>query len=85
MDVQRSGRTSHRRAGASMNVQHIEDTRAAAQRRIRDEELTRLECVLVAYEIEKANARLQVYEYCKQFGHALIGEWVHQHYEANRS
>lgn len=84
MDLQRAGRPSLRRDGAAVSVYRMEETRAAAQRRIHEDEMARLECILVAYEIDKANARLQVYEFCKQFGHALVGEWVHQHYEAEK-
>ena len=57
-------------------MRDFEDTRESALKRIRAEELDRLDAILTAYELEKANAKYAVRELCAKFGANHIAAWV---------
>jgi hypothetical protein len=55
-----------------------ESSRLAAIRRIRGDELDRLDAQLGNYELERANAKVQIRQMCEQFGSSHVAEWVLQ-------
>jgi hypothetical protein len=55
-----------------------ESSRLAAIRRIRGDELDRLDAQLGNYELERANAKVQIRQFCEQFGSSHVAEWVLQ-------
>lgn len=59
-------------------MSNFESARIAAITRIHAEELDRMEAQLVAYELERANAKFMVRQICKQFGANHVAAWVVQ-------
>lgn len=57
-------------------MRDLDETREAALKRIKDEEADRLEAILTAYELEKANAKFLVRDLCAKFGANHIAAWV---------
>lgn len=55
-----------------------ESSRLAAVRRIRADELDRLDAQMDNYELERANAKVQIRQICEQFGSNHVAEWVLQ-------
>ena len=56
--------------------QDVAERRAAAVKRIHENELNRLDEILVNYEIAKANAKETIRHFCNEFGSNHVSEWV---------
>lgn len=53
-----------------------EHVREAALARIHADELNRMDAILSSYELERANAKVQIQAFCAQFGSHHVAEWV---------
>jgi len=60
----------------SNTMRNLHDTREAAINRIHAEEMDRIEAILTAYELDKANAKFLVRDLCAKFGANHIAAWV---------
>ena len=58
------------------HMSDIEDVRAAAARRIHQDEMERIESLLTSYELERANAIYFTEELCARFGANHVKAWI---------